>query len=82
MHPKGMPTLKKKYIWFTEQPNLHEHDVVMEMDDSLPRGAWRLLRVNKVLPGDDGMIQKVEVINSARKTHLRPVYRLIPIVLE
>ena len=77
-----IPLMGPRKKWCEEQPNLHEHDVVMEMDDSLPRGAWRLLRVHKVLPGDDGKIRKVEVINSAGKTYLRPIHRLIPIVLE
>ena len=79
---RSYPTDGTKEEKCIKQPNLHEQDVVMEMDDSLPRGAWRLLRVHKVLPGDDGKIRKVEVINSAGKTYLRPIHRLIPIVLE
>ena len=68
--------------WTKESPNLHENDVILEMDDNVLRGVWRLLRVTKVLPGEDGLIRKVEVVNSVGKTYLRPIHRLIPIVRE
>ena len=29
-----------------ESENLRENDIVMEMEDNLPRGVWRLLRVS------------------------------------
>ena len=44
--------------WTKETPNLHENDVVVEMDDNVPRGVWRLLRVTKVSPGEDVLLRK------------------------
>jgi hypothetical protein len=77
-----VPMLGPRKKWCRETPNLHENDVVMEMDDNQPRGAWRLLRVTKIIPGSDGLIRKVEVINSTGKTYLRPIHKLIPIARE
>jgi hypothetical protein len=61
---------------------LKEKDVVMEIDDNLPRGVWRLLRVSKVIPSEDGLVRKVEVINVTGKTYSRAIARLIPIARE
>ena len=77
-----VPMLGPRKKWCRETPNLHENDVVMEMDDNQPRGAWRLLRVTKIIPGSDGLIRKVEVINSTGKTYLRPIHKLIPVARE
>ena len=74
-----IPMLGPRTKWCQEKPNLNEDDVVMEMDDNLPRGAWRLLRVTRILPSEDGLVRKVEVINSVGKKYLRPIHRLIPI---
>ena len=35
--------------WCVKVENLRENDVVTEMDDNLPRGVWRLMRVNNHL---------------------------------
>ena len=77
-----IPMLGPRKKWCSEKPNLQENDVVMEMDDQLPRGAWRLLRVISVLPSKDGLVRKVEVRSSTGKTYLRPIHRLIPIVKD
>jgi hypothetical protein len=68
--------------WCVEVENLRENDVVMEMDDNLPRGVWRLLRVKKIFPSVDGLVRKVEVIGPNGKTYSRPIHRLIPIARE
>jgi hypothetical protein len=77
-----IPMLGPRKKWCVESENLKENDVVMEMDDSLPRGVWRLLRVNKLFPSADGLVRKVEVINSTGKTYCRPISRLLPIARE
>lgn len=77
-----IPMLGLRRKWSVESENLKENDVVMEIDDNLPRGVWRLLRVSRVIPSVDGLIRKVEVINSTGKTYLRSISRLIPIARE
>ena len=77
-----IPMLGPRKKWCSEMPNLKENDVVMEFDENLPRGVWRLLRVSKIIPSEDGLVRKVEVINATGKTYSRPISRLIPIARE
>ena len=74
-----IPMMGPRKKWRLERKNLAENDVVMEIDDDLPRGIWRLLRVTKVLPSADGLVRSVEVVNSIGKIYQRPISRLIPI---
>ena len=55
-------------------------DVVVEVDESTPRGEWRKMKVSAVLPSDDGLIRKVEITNGRGKFYVRPISKIIPIV--
>ena len=77
-----VPMLGPRKKWCVETENLKVDDVVMEIDDNLPRGVWRLLRVSKIIPSADGLVRKVEVINPTGKIYSRPISRLIPIARE
>jgi hypothetical protein len=54
--------------------------VVIELDENQPRGVWRLMRVSKIFPSQDGLVRKVEVKSTDNKTYTRPIAKLIPIV--
>jgi hypothetical protein len=56
-----------------EHENLIEIDIVIEIDADLLRGVWRLLRISKIIPREDGLIRKVEVVNSTGKNYLRSI---------
>ena len=75
--PVGLVPRKK---WSEEQPDLKTGDVVAELDHNTPRRMWRLMRVEEVLPGTDGLIRRVKVINSEGRTYERGVARLLPVV--
>jgi hypothetical protein len=77
-----VPMLGPRKKWCVEHENLRENDVVLEIDDDLPRGVWRLLRISRIIPSEDGLVRKVEVVNSTGKLYLRPISRLIPIARE
>jgi hypothetical protein len=47
-------------------------DLVLVVDENLPRGHWELSRVVDVFPGDDGRVRSVKIKNS-RNTFTRPV---------
>ena len=81
-HEEIVPMMGPRKKWSIERQNLAENDVVMEIDDDLPRGVWRLLRVTRVLPSSDGLVRSVEVVNSIGKIYQRPISRLIPIARE
>jgi hypothetical protein len=77
-HQEVVPMLGPRKKWCVEFENLKEGDVVMEIDDHLPRGVWRLLRVVRLLQTTDGLVPTVEVLNSVGKTFLRPITKTHP----
>ncbi|KAL4001464.1 protocadherin Fat 1/2/3 [Sarotherodon galilaeus] len=46
------------------QRNAKINDIVMLMDNSLPRNEWKLAKVTKVYPSEDGIIRKLELLIS------------------
>ncbi len=62
-----------------------EGDSVIVHDDSLPRGFWKLGRVQKLYPGRDGLFRSalVRVATRERQHTLlkRPLQRLYPVEL-
>ena len=81
-HQEIIPLLGPRKRWSAEVANLNENDVVLELDENLPRGMWRMLRVSKIIPSQDNLVRKVEVVNPEGKVYTRPISKLIPIVRE
>ena len=76
-----VPLMQPRRKWKTELESIKEDAVVIEVDENAPRGEWRKMRVTQVFPSEDGLIRKVEVTNGRGKFYLRPITRIIPIVL-
>jgi hypothetical protein len=53
--------LTVRHKWQTESRDLQVGDVVILIQDSLPRGLWPLGRIEKVFPGTDDRVRVVEV---------------------
>jgi hypothetical protein len=75
-----VPLLGPRQKWSQEQDNLKVDEVIIELDKNQPRGVWRLMRVSKIFPSQDGLVRKVEVTSTDNKTYIRPIAKLIPIV--
>jgi hypothetical protein len=75
-----VPLLGPRQKWSQVQENLKVDEVVIELDENQPRGVWRLMRVSKIFPSQDGLVRKVEVTSTDNKTYIRPIAKLIPIV--
>ena len=60
-------------------------DVVTVHEDGLPRGLWRLGRIESVIPGNDGKIRAAVVKTRSKKGRItllkRPVQKLFPLEL-
>jgi len=76
-----VPLLGPRKKWKLETESIKEDAVVIEVDENAPRGEWRKMRVTKVFPSEDGLIRKVEVTNGRGKFYVRPITRIIPIVM-
>ena len=56
-------------------PNLQVDELVLVSDDSTKRGKWPLGRVQRVIPGDDGIVRVVEV-KTKDGVYTRPAAKL------
>ena len=52
---------KSEEKWRKALPNLKPNDLVLLVDDNIPRGHWNLGHVLEVNPGPDGMVCTVKV---------------------
>lgn len=55
------PSLIVQQKWHTDERNLAVGDIVLIQDSNQVRGNWKLGRVSKVKPGNDGKVRNVEV---------------------
>ena len=60
---------KKEYVlqmqerqkWLKQRRNLQKGDIVLVLDDNLPRSQWKVARVAETYPSVDGLVRKVKV---------------------
>ena len=71
-----VPALTEQKKWRARsQTDVQIRDLVLVVEDNLPRGRWNLGRVVKTFPGNDGLVRTVEV-QSKQRTFRRPVVKL------
>ena len=82
--------LQQRKKWTQSQRNLQIGDIVLLIDESLPRCQWKLGKVTEVFPGSDKLVRKVKLVvgnpnlqskGNQLKTLERPIHKLI-LVLE
>lgn len=54
-------SLQQRTKWNHPRRNLSVGDIVIVKDDTLPRNCWRLARVSRTYPSEDGYIRSVQV---------------------
>lgn len=81
--------LQARQKWVKPSPNLCVGDIVLIVDESLPRSQWRMGKVTETFASDDGLVRKVRLMvgsrsldnKGCRKESLsfldRPVHKLI-----
>ena len=70
-----LPTLQKRHKWFSVCRYLKEDDLVLIVDENIPRGQWRLGRVVLVHKGKGGHVRSAVI--KTRTDHLsRPISKL------
>ena len=65
-----VPTLQKRQKWPYPKRNLAVGDLVLILDESLPRGCWPLGLVEEVFPDAKGSVRRV-VVRTAGARRLR-----------
>ncbi|KAI9551057.1 hypothetical protein GHT06_007663 [Daphnia sinensis] len=56
-----LQSLASRKKWKTPRPNLAVGDIVLEINNGLGRGIWKIGHVVRVFPGPDGCVRAVEV---------------------
>ena len=56
-----MADLQSRQKWVKPVKNVQVGDIVLIVEDSSPRGSWRLGRVTEVHPGKDGLVRSTTI---------------------
>ena len=71
-----LPELQRRQKWLYEKPNISVGDLVLMVDESVPRGLWPMARVIETYPGKDGLVRSVKI--RTKNTQLvRPITKLV-----
>ena len=54
--------LQERKKWSSERRNSQVGDIVMLVDEALPRCQWKLARVVEAYPGSDGLVRRVKLM--------------------
>lgn len=71
-----LSTLQSRAKWAEPKRNLKEGDVVLIMDNSVPRGQWPMGRICKVKTSTDGLVRSAD-IKTQNGVLCRPITKLV-----
>ena len=57
-----LQSLQGQQKWLRPHKNLSVGDIVILQDESTSRNCWKLARMDKVYPSEDGLVRKVKVM--------------------
>ena len=69
-------SLQERQKWQKPRRNAEVGDLVLLVDDCLPRSQWRMGRVKAVFPSKDGLVRSVEVKTGASSSLVRLIQKL------
>ncbi|CAL1262171.1 unnamed protein product, partial [Larinioides sclopetarius] len=72
--------LQPRQKWRTPQPNLQEGQLVLLKDGNKPL-QWNLGRIERVIPGEDGLIRVADV-KTASTIYRRAINKIIPLPFQ
>ena len=56
-----VPRLSRRSKWSTSTRNMAEGDLELGVESSTPSGRWPLGRIERVFPGDNGVVRTAQV---------------------
>ena len=71
-----VPALQERQKWHRPRRNAQVGDLVLVVDQDLPRGKWHLARIVRVIQGKDGLVRTAEVKTGSSSSLLRPIQKL------
>lgn len=76
-----LPGLNKRTKWTQNRKDFKLNDIVLVMNQNLPRGHWPLGKIVEVFPGHDGHI-RVAKVKIGQTVLVRPITKLCPLELD
>ncbi|XP_071493377.1 uncharacterized protein [Diadema antillarum] len=70
-----LPQLQERQRWVCRNRNIQVGDVVLVVDDTLPRNVWPMGRIQRTIPDREGLVRRVEV-KTKTGVYLRPISKL------
>ena len=71
-----VPALQERQKWHRPRRSAQGGDLVLVVDQNLPRGKWHLGHIVRVILGKDGLVGTVEVKTRSSSSLLRPIQKL------
>jgi len=71
-----VPALQERQKWHRPRRNADVENLVLLVDEPLPRGQWRMGRIVKVVRGRDWLVRTVQVKTGASTSLVRPIQKL------
>ena len=71
-----LPLLQQRPKWQKEQENIRVNDIVLVVDENLPRGQWPLGLVVEVKQGRDDLVRSV-MVKVGNNVKTRPITKLV-----
>ena len=71
-----VPALQERQKWHRPRRNADVENLVLLVDEPLPRGQWHMGQVVKVVRGRGGFVRTVEVKTGASTSLVRPIQKL------
>ncbi|XP_043246453.1 uncharacterized protein LOC122393996 [Amphibalanus amphitrite] len=74
-------SLQTRQKWTRTATNLGPGDIVLLVDQDVPRGKWRMGKIVKVFPSRDGLVRKA-LVKTSTSEYLRPIHKMVLISTE
>ena len=71
-----LPQLQQRQKWVQPKRNVRIGDIVVIVDDTVPRNIWQMGRVIEVMPDKNGFVRRVR-LQTKTSTLVRPISKLI-----
>jgi hypothetical protein len=71
-----LPELQRRQKWLQKVPNIKVGNLVLILDENLPRGLWPLGLVVETFMGRDGLVRSVR-IRTKSNTLVRPITKIV-----
>jgi transposase InsO family protein len=72
-----LPILQERQKWIEPKKNFKENDLVLVVDENLPRGQWPLGRVIEAYPDQDDAYVRTAKVKTMESVKIRPIHKLI-----